>query len=94
MSIPTEGWRSLDDDAPRNGDIIVVKGHDWGKSSNPERVDFAHWSCDNRGENWAWRKVYRMGDGELWANAWMPYSEFLMLAQRPATAKPAVEFDL
>lgn len=94
MSIPEENWRSLDD-APRNGDIIAVRFREYNKPEGAVRVGYAHWACDDKGENWGWKKPFHLGTSQ-YAEAWMPYSEFLMLAQRPKLPllEPQKEFDL
>lgn len=81
------------EDAPRNGDIILVKFNEWNDRNKPEQCAYAQWGCDQFGNVWTWRAPYRMGTVQN-ANGWRPYQDFLIESQRPEPGKPELEFDL
>jgi len=89
--IPVDGWLPMEQ-APRNGDIVRVKFREHNKPDGAVRVAYAQWGCDDKGENWGWRKPLTTGTTQ-YADAWMPNQDFLVRAQ---SAVPAanMEFDL
>lgn len=89
--IPCEGWNPMDS-APRAGDIVIVKFHEFNDPKKPEQVAYAQWGCDQWGNTWAWRAPFRMGTLQ-YADGWMLYQDFILAAQRPEK-KPELEFDL
>ena len=70
-SIPSAGWRDMDD-APRDGTIIVVRYHPWNDKRNAPQVQMAQWSSwTGCGE---WRPPFDL-NSSVYADGWMTIEE-------------------
>ena len=68
MNLADLPWRPMDD-VPKDGSVIVVVGHEWGKPSNPTGVQIAQWFVS--GLIAPGREEYRP-----YANGWLTLAEF------------------
>jgi hypothetical protein len=72
--IPKTGWRDMES-APKDGTIIFVVSHLYGKTEGPKQVQSAQWLCDPECKDWQWRRPWSAGF-KVYADGWMHVEEF------------------
>jgi hypothetical protein len=92
--IPEFGWLPMED-APKDIEKpIVVRYRVRNHPAGEYQIQFARWSCDSYGEDWAWRPAHALGVGTAFAQDWMALGDFQRASENTVQSIAQPSFDL